>query len=372
MDFSASIIPDPRALWADLSSNWGLPTYLYRGEAAHNLDLSAVFRRSWLYFCPSERIAAPGTAVVGHAGDIPVVAVRGEDGTLRAFVNMCRHRGYRVAQGDKTNCARLVCGYHAWSYWTDGRLAHAPGSDDDPGFPKEELSLRPVSVSQWGPMILVNADAQAAPFLEAHPALANEAARLGMDLDPANYAFERETQHEVKSNWKVWSDNFVECYHCDNIHRGSFAAAYDSDIRTVDTRFNGTFMASRFSPKAADTRVKLRANNYRSINFFPGMLCLQQDDLMILSQMRPSGPETTEQKVHYFAQAGADPSRIADWIELWEQTFSEDGAAVAIQQEGLRTGAIERNRLMPSREEAVLFFNGLVIGAYADAQSTTT
>ena len=85
---------------------------------------------------------------------------------------------------------------------------------------------------------------------------------------------------------------------------------------------------------------------------------------MILSQMRPLSAETTEQKVHYFAERGTDPDRVAQWIALWEQTFSEDGAAVAIQQEGLRTGAIKRNRLMPNREEAVVFFNGLVLDAY--------
>jgi len=128
-------------------------------------------------------------------------------------------------------------------------------------------------------------------------------------------------------------------------------------------------MASRFAPKKDGTKVKLRADNYRSLSIFPGFLFLQQDELMILSQMRPLGPEVTEQKVHYFAPKGSDPQRVEDWIELWEQTFAEDGEAVAIQQSGLRTGIIERNRLLPGREEAVLFFNGLVIDAYGDGST---
>jgi phenylpropionate dioxygenase-like ring-hydroxylating dioxygenase large terminal subunit len=355
---------DADALRDDLAQGWGLPTSFYADPEIHQLDLDAIFRRSWQYFCPSARVATPGNSVIGMAGDVPVVIVRGDDGELRGFVNMCRHRGYKVATKDQANCKRLVCRYHAWSYWVNGDLAHAPGSDDEPGFDKSGLSLKPVQLQEWGPAILVNADVSAPGFFEAHPNMKSEAERLGVELNPEVYTFVRETCHDVPSNWKVWYDNFVECYHCDNIHRSSFSAAYESDISSVDTTFNGTFMASRFAPKATGTKTTLRANNYRSLNIFPGLLILQQDELMILSQMRPIGTEVTEQKVHYFAEAGADPDRVEEWIALWEQTFGEDGEAVAIQQEGLRTGAIARNRLMPNREEAVVFFNGLVIDAY--------
>jgi choline monooxygenase len=355
---------DAGTLRADLAEGWGLPTSFYADPVVHELDLTAIYRRSWQYFCPSTRLAEPGNTVIGMAGDIPIVVLRGDDGVLRGFVNMCRHRGYKVATKDQDNCKRLVCRYHAWSYWANGELAHAPGADDEPGFDKSLLSLKPVQICEWGPAVLVNADMDAPGFFEAHPKMKSEAERLSVELDPQAYDFVRETSHDVPSNWKVWYDNFVECYHCDNIHRSSFSAAYESDISSVDTTFNDTFMATRFAPKAADTKTELRANNYKSLNIFPGLLILQQDDLMILSQMRPLGPETTEQKVHYFAENGADPERVEAWIELWEKTFTEDGEAVAIQQEGLRTGAIARNRLMPNREEAVVFFNGLVIDAY--------
>ena len=358
---------DATSLRADLAEGWGLPTSFYADPQVHELDLNAIYRRSWQYFCPSTRLAEPGNSVIGMAGDIPVVVIRGDDGVLRGFVNMCRHRGYKVATKDQDNCKRLVCRYHAWSYWANGDLAHAPGSDEEPGFDKSILSLKPVQVFEWGPAVLVNADADAPGFFEVHPQMKSEAERMGLVLDPGAYSFVRETTHDVPSNWKVWYDNFVECYHCDTIHRSSFSAAYESDISSVETKFNDTFMATYFAPKAGGTKTELRANNYRSFNTFPGLLILQQDDLMILSQMRPTGPETTEQKVHYFAENGADPERVEAWIELWEQTFTEDGEAVAIQQEGLRTGAIPRNRLMPNREQAVVFFNGLVIDAYNGA-----
>ncbi len=354
-------------LRADLTEGWGLPTSFYSSPKIHDLDLTRIFRRSWTYFCPASRVAKPDNSAIGMAGDIPVVVIRGKDGVLRGFVNMCRHRGYKVATEDQAKCRRLTCKYHAWSYLATGELANAPGMEDEPGFDKSELSLKPVQVFQWGSAVLVNPDMDAPGFLDAHPKMASEAKRLGVELDPDAYDFVRETVHDVPSNWKVWYDNFVECYHCDHIHRGSFSAAYDSDIKSVDTRFNDTFMASRFAPKPAETGVALRANNYRSLNIFPGLLILQQDHLMILSQMRPLGPERTEQKVHYFTPKGTSAALVEDWIALWEETFGEDGEAVAIQQQGLRTGAIARNRLMPNREEAVVFFNGLVLDAYGRA-----
>ena len=97
-----------------------------------------------------------GDLVVGNAGDIPVVVTRGRDGVLRGFVNMCRHRGYRVCEAAARGRKRLVCKYHAWTYGLDGSLIGAPGSHEDPTFDASELGLKPVAVEQWGPAVFVN------------------------------------------------------------------------------------------------------------------------------------------------------------------------------------------------------------------------
>ncbi|OED48994.1 aromatic ring-hydroxylating oxygenase subunit alpha [Leisingera sp. S232] len=354
----------PVDLKSDLEQNWGLPLSFYRGEDALNLDLRSIFRKSWQYFCPAVKVAEPGNSTIGHVGDIPVVVIRDDEGVLHGFVNMCRHRGFPVATKDQKNCNRLVCRYHAWSYHQNGAFMYAPGCQDEKDFPEEKLGLKPVQVFEWGPGIFVNYDMDAPSFLDSHPEIAGERNKVGMDFSEDSYTWTHSTNHSVESNWKVWYDNFVECYHCENIHRGSFAAAYEADPKLVNTRFLGTFMSSQFPPKDRKSKTELRAGNYRSFNIFPGLLMLQHDDLMILSQMRPLGPETTEQRVDYFAQKGTSPERVQQWIELWEETFAEDGEAVSMQQKGLRTHALERNRLLPDREEAVLFFNSLIVNAY--------
>lgn len=356
---------NPAQLRTDLDQSLGLPVSYYVDPAIHELDLKAIYRRNWQYVGPAESVANKGDVMVSNVGDIPVVVTRAEDGKLHAFVNVCRHRGYRVAEENKSKCRALVCKYHAWSYRLNGDLAAAPGGAEDQTFEKETLGLLPLSVDRWGDAIFVNVDSKAASFTDSYPGIVEDAVSIGLDLEPGRYLFHRQSDHNVPSNWKMWYDNFVECYHCDNIHSGSFSAAYDSDIKSVQTKYRNGYMVNRFAPKKSKSSTVLRANNYRSLNIFPGFLYLQQDDLMILSQMRPTGPETTQQMVHYFIQDGADIERVEQWIELWEQTFTEDGNATAIQQEGLRTGIMDRNRLLPPREQAVVFFNRNTIDAYA-------
>lgn len=355
---------DTARLDADLQGCWGLPTHLYVGADGLELDLQAIYRKSWLYLCPTEKLAQTGDVVTGFAGDVPVVVTRAEDGGLHGFINACRHRGYKLAEGDSHKCRRLVCKYHAWSYRLNGDLAGAPGSEDDPNFPKRDLGLLPVAVDVWGQGVFINLDTGAPSFADSFPELAAVAAQMGMELAPGRYGFYRECIHDVSSNWKLWNDNFVECYHCNNIHGASFSAAYNSDIASVETHFRDRFMFSHFPPKAAASTTALRANNYRSVNFFPGRVYLQQDDLMIIAQMRPTGPESVQQIVHYFAEEGADPGRVDQWVDLWEKTFTEDGDATAVQQQVIRTGATTRNRLVPSREQAVVRFTGWIYDAY--------
>ncbi len=352
-------------LWAaDLSRSWGLPTHLYKGDEALEFDMLSIFRKEWLYLCPTDKLANKRDVVTGCAGDIPIVVTRAEDGELRGFVNACRHRGYQLVDRDRSKCHSLVCPYHVWSYRLNGALIQAPGSADESGFSKDDMGLLPIGVEVWGQGVFVNADAGAPSMTQSYPGINETAERIGMVLEPGQYRFHRETRHGAHANWKLWQDNFVECYHCANIHGTSFAAAYNSDIDAAETVFSDRFMSNRYPPSESSLSNELKVDKYRSMNFFPGRVYLQQRDLMIISQMRPTGPESTEQLTHFFVEDGADSDRVERWIELWDRTFREDCDAASVQQRVLRTGATTRNRLVPSREESLIHFNGWIIDSY--------
>ena len=142
-----------------------LPFDWYSDPAVLRLERERIFRRSWQYAGRADQVAGAGAFFTCEAGDIPIVVVRDREGVLRAFVNVCRHRGSLVCEGEGRR-ETLQCPYHAWTYDLDGSLRAAPRSDREPGFEKEELGLVPVRVEAWGPFVFVNPDVEAAPLAE--------------------------------------------------------------------------------------------------------------------------------------------------------------------------------------------------------------
>src|SRR5438093_9549809 len=116
-----------------------------------------IFRSAWHYAGPLERLSEPGDRFPCLAGAAPVVVVRDGAGALRAFLNVCRHRGSEIVK-EPGRGATLQCPYHAWTYDLDGSLRAAPRSEREPGFDPATISLRPVLVDTWGPFVFVNVD----------------------------------------------------------------------------------------------------------------------------------------------------------------------------------------------------------------------
>ena len=117
------------------------------------------------------------------AGETPVVLVRGRDGELRGFVNVCRHRGFVLCEGDGQR-ETIQCPYHAWTYDLDGSLRTAPRAEREPGFDKDGLGLHPVSVAEWGPFVFVNPDPEAGSLEEWLGDVPARFAEHGVDARP--------------------------------------------------------------------------------------------------------------------------------------------------------------------------------------------
>ena len=200
-----------------------LPWSWYTDPAVLRLEQERIFRRFWQYVGHAGDIAEAGSFVASRVGDVPVVLVRDEDGTLRAFLNVCRHRGSIVCEGSGKR-ATLQCPYHAWTYGLDGRLIAAPRSEREGGIESEELGLVPLRLDTWGPLVFVNPDDEAPPlseFLEDVPA---RIAAAGIDVDALRFL--KGAESELEANWKVCAENFLECYHCPTAHPG-FSAVMD-------------------------------------------------------------------------------------------------------------------------------------------------
>src|SRR5207248_3289329 len=220
-----------------------LPWSWYSDPEALPREQERIFRHAWQYAGPAEHVAEPGQFFTCRVGEIPVIVVRGRDEQLRAFLNVCRHRGAVLLEGSGRR-ETLQCHYHAWTYDLDGKLRAAPRSEREPGLELEGIRLLELRVETWGPLVFVNPDAEASPLADTLGPVPEHLAAGGIDVEVLR--FHRRTDLEVACNWKIAIENYLECYHCQVAHP-AFSAVVDvrPDAYRLETH---TLGSSQFGP----------------------------------------------------------------------------------------------------------------------------
>ena len=323
-----------------------------------------IFAHAWQYAGHTGQVAAAGSYFASAAGQIPVVVTRARDGELRAFVNVCRHRGHVVAAGEGKRNA-LQCPYHAWTYDLDGSLRAAPRSDREPGFEPDELGLVPIQVDTWGPFVFVNPDTDAAPLGEALGDIPAQLAEV-IDVNAIEFRFRAESQ--LATNWKVSCENFLECYHCAVAHPG-FSAAVDVSPDAYRLESKG-LVSSQFGPVRQNGDSFLAGGEVpRSqfhflwpnfgLNVFPGHPNLS------CGPMLPVGPERTARFLDYFFAPEVDQGWVDELVAFDNQVGIEDRALVEGVQRGVRSGLVPEGRLLSESEQLVAHFQRLCAEALA-------
>ena len=346
-----------------LAFNWSFPSHTYHDPDIFKFELDAIFSNRWQFLAPLAKLQKPGDVVTGRAGTTPIVVTRGIDGALHGFVNMCRHRGYKVV-GESGHCDRLICGYHGWTYDLNGRLTYARSTENDPHFHHDELSLLPVSVDMFAQAVFVNPDPDAKRLHETHPQLESLAADSGHDLSPDSYELRREIVTDIDANWKLWYDNGLECYHCRLVHAQTFGSALNIDEESYQYRTVGELSSSYTRSGGTQDGAALTTQSYFPVQIFPGCQMVWTDNMMYMAGMVPTGPESCQFTAHYLARPDADAAVVEEWIAMFDQTFDEDKAVCEVQQEGLRTDRLTHMRYTPEREAPVIYFVRLIWDAY--------
>ena len=343
-----------------------LPFEWYSDPAVLRLEQERIFRRSWQYAGRADQVAEPGAFFTCAAGDVPIVIVRDRERRLRAFVNVCRHRGSLVCEGEGRR-ETLQCPNHAWTYDLDGSLRAAPRSDREPGFDRSELGLVPVGAEEWGPFVFVNPDADASPLADVLGELPELLAAAGLDL--GSLRFLRRSRSGYDANWKVCCENFLECYHCQVAHPG-FSKVVDVSVdayELVESRwFSSQYGPVRAEPRGTfDPRGPIGRGQFHflwpnlTINVMPG-----QPNLSI-GPVLPAGPERTERFLDYFVAPDVDEQWLGEMLAFDEQVGAEDAVLVERVQKGLRGGGLAHGRLLLESERLVAHFQALVLDALA-------
>jgi choline monooxygenase len=198
------------------STSRALPARLYRDPDVVELERQRIFERTWQLAAHVSSLPEPGSYVTARAGSQPVLVLRDQEGTLRAFRNVCRHRGSRLLAGEGQCGKAIRCRYHGWTYRLDGELIGVPEARSIPDLDKSALGLFPVRVETLAGMIFVNLDAHAAPLSETVGGLAERLAPWGIEGLVPTHPYEG----SQPANWKIVADNYLEGYHVPIAHPG--------------------------------------------------------------------------------------------------------------------------------------------------------
>ncbi len=232
-----------------------MPAARYTSEEYYELERTQVFRKSWLFAGHIDEIPEPGCYMRWHNAGDPIVIVHGMDGVVRAFYNTCRHRGAPVVTQDFGKSSRLMCGYHNWTYKTDGTLIGVPERQDfPPDFDMSCRGLLPVRCEMYGNVIFVNFDPEAPTLLEYLGPIADEWEEFGF----GNLRLAARHSFDLNCNWKVAMEANMEVYHVPFIHPTTVAPLVDPK-RNVNTMYpNGHARMLAPAPQETD-REHVRA-----------------------------------------------------------------------------------------------------------------
>jgi choline monooxygenase len=196
-----------------------LPGRYYWDPAILAREMDRIFLRSWLYVGHESQVAEAGSFMTFDIHDQGVAIVRGLDGRLRAFHNVCQHRAHRLLEG-QGKIAVITCPYHAWAYGLDGALRTARGSESVADFDIGAIKLQPIGVEVFLGLVMINFDPNAVPFAVQSGALADEVRARAPWFDKLELKGQTgfRSGELVACNWKVLLDNCTECYHCTPTH----------------------------------------------------------------------------------------------------------------------------------------------------------
>jgi choline monooxygenase len=335
-----------------------LPYGWYTDPEILRREEERIIRPAWQYVGHTGRLAQPGyfAAAVGRT---PVVVTRDREGELRAFVNVCRHRGHELAAGEGSR-ETLQCPYHAWTYGLDGRLRAAPRSEEEPDFPQGELGLVPVAVDTWGPFIFANAEADAEPLSRALGSLPAQVTELGLDVD--SLVHHSRWESEIAANWKIVSENFLECYHCQVAHP-AFSELVDTSPEAYVLSSDGRLSTQHGPLRTVTPEDELPRAQFHflwpnlGINIFPGRPNIS------IGPIVPLAPDRTYRFLDYFFGSDVEPAWIDDLLAFDDQVGREDRALVEGVQRGVGSGALDRGVLMSQSEQLIAHFQALTAAA---------
>ncbi|HTV95262.1 MAG TPA: aromatic ring-hydroxylating dioxygenase subunit alpha [Steroidobacteraceae bacterium] len=340
----------------DQEGGYSLPARFFYDESVFQREKTQIFFKSWHLVAHLNELAEPGSYVTRDIFEQSVLVVAGRDGELRAFHNVCQHRGNRLVESRRGTSPTFTCGYHAWSYALDGCLRGAPNASAVAGFKKSEHGLKPVRLERFASFVFVNLDAHAKPIAEMARGAEAQIRRFLPDLDRLRLI--EEIDVPVDANWKVIQENSIEGYHFDYSGPAHKQLVQLIDFAGYTLEAHGEWWTYIGPPKQSTREaygVALEGATWQTDWFFnfglwPNvtLYAFPYADMVGTFIMIPTGPETSTLRFGYYGVAGRDLPRVTEACIRWmnQDLGPEDIRLNRSNQKGLRSLGFERGRYL--------------------------
>ncbi len=325
-----------------------IPAANYIDPARYAAELEAVWKGVPVIAAPSGLLPDPKSYHQVTIAGMPILLTRNKTGEVKAFANVCRHRGMKLCTSTRTEHApRIVCPYHAWTYDLDGKLVGLPRAETFPDLPKSQLGLLELPSREAGGLIWVGLDAEKTyDFSTQTGELGEDLTALGLDKA---YLYDH-TTFPVKANWKLVMDSMLDSYHVTRLHKDSlaqFSVDSENQIDRIGPHIRNAAHRSNFERKLITRKHdELRWIMIFSYIGFPNGIIVVSPHYTSLGIVRPIAVD--ECAVDYYLLAREKPTtdraedRLRRSLELMTRVFAEeDYWAAAMCHEGLATGTLK-------------------------------
>lgn len=359
----------------------------YRCADFYAIEQQQVWSRSWICVGYTQQLARAGDTLVTRLGDQSLLVTRGGDGTIRAFYNVCRHRGAELLR-EGGSYPFFRCPYHAWGYDLDGSLKGCPYFRDGEvdaetaalfdmtgvkAFDKAEYGLLPVAVATWGCFVFVNLDADAAPLAEQLGDVPERVRRYPL----AELVLTHTVDYTIAANWKLVAENYMEYYHLPWVHPRLNRVSHIHNHEPFQGP--GMYYGMTTAPLDQDEEVTLgrclppqpgldaeERESARWLWLFPNLAVSLLPDHLATMLLTPDGPARTQEQFGFFFHPTArDLPEFAAGAtatyRMWDEVNREDIAIVEAVQRGLANRAYTGGRMCFRFEATIHRFQNHVI-----------
>ncbi len=315
-------------------------------------EMERIFLRRWICVGREERIPNPGDYLVQEVDRESVIVLRDKAGGLRAYYNVCRHRGTRLCEDHVGHFSETIqCPYHAWTYGLDGRLIGAPSTNDLEHFDKADWPLYSVGVKTWEGFLFISLADDPEPFERCWEPLLGRFARFNLP----NLKVARTIEYDVHCNWKLLFQNYSECYHCGPVHPplAKITPPTSGENDLFEGPFTGGFMVMNrghesltMSGKSCGVVVgdlpEEDMNRVYYYAIFPNMLLSLHPDYVMFHTIWPKGTDRSQIFCSWLFHPAtlSDPTfNPEDGIEFWDMTNRQDWHICEQSQLGVQSRA---------------------------------